>query len=68
MIESIARSQNVAVKHRMEYKNLKFFMSNSKNRLQRIKSGCRLAHVLETQQQDNQEVLVLNASLAPPHH
>ncbi len=55
MIASIARSKNISEKNKMGYKNLKFFVSNSKNRLLRVKSGCRLASVLETQQQENEE-------------
>ena len=56
MIESIARSKNITEKHKMGYKNLKFFVNNSKSRLQRIKTGGRLSHVLEIQENENKEV------------
>jgi len=59
MIESIARSKNASEKSKMGYKNLKFFVNNSKNRLNRIKSGCRLSNVLQAQVNENNEVFII---------
>ena len=64
MIGSIAKSKNISEKAKMGYKNLKFFVGNSKNRLQKIRSGCRLANVIESQVQENHEVTLLSTLLA----
>ena len=56
MIESIAQSKNTSEKNKMGFKNLKFFVNNSKNRLKRVKTGSRLANILESQAAENQEV------------
>ena len=59
MLESIARSKIISEKQTMGYKNLSFFVNNSKNRLKKVKSGSKLSYVLESQKQDNKEVSVL---------
>ena len=56
MIKSIANNRNATEKRKMEYKNLKFFVLSSKNRLSRVKGGTRLASVIEVQAQENSQV------------
>ncbi len=56
MINSIAKSKNASEKRKMEYKNLKFFVLNSLNRVQRVRSGTRLANVIKVQAAENQKV------------
>ena len=64
MIESIARSKNLSAKHKMGYKNLMFFVNNSRTRVQRVKTGTRLSSVLDLQLQESKEVIfILNLAI-----
>ena len=56
MLENIVRSKNLSEKNKMGYKNLKFFVNNSQNRLKRVKSGDRLFGIIEDQVEQNSGV------------
>lgn len=56
MLESVARSKNLSERHKLGYRSLKFFVNSSKNRLQKVRTGSRLAHVLDTQIKKNKDV------------
>ena len=50
-------SKNTSEKNKISYMSLKFFIANSRDRVQRVKSGCRLVHVIESQAQENKHVI-----------
>ena len=56
MIKSIAKSKNASEKHKLDFQNLRFFVLNSKNRVKRIRSGCRLSDVIDVQVDENKQV------------
>ena len=60
MLESIAKSKILTEKNKMNYKNLRFFLENSKERMKRIKAGTKLSTVIDIQRQNNKKVLLFN--------